>query len=248
MRFANADVGDFPPKEYQVAPYDFTEKDLEQLINLIYDNANETEVDLLLRKRLALLSFTSGFFSTGHHRRWIIPQAKIKPSGFANGVGLIPDYLFAGNNSDGVTWWLIELKSPKDKLYQNKNGRIEESDKLRSAISQISEYIDFCEKHQGYIRDVLGLKSFISPYGVIIMGREHELKKDSEKQLYKSRYNKRTQTIQIRTFDAFIKQVEWYSGAAHRLPFLTKIYRKFFIINELTHHDRYFIDDDNNNP
>lgn len=62
MGFSNANQGDFPPKEYKVDPYDVTASDIEKLITLIRKNASETEIDLFLRKRLPLLSFTSSFF------------------------------------------------------------------------------------------------------------------------------------------------------------------------------------------
>ena len=249
MLFANANRGDFPPEEFKVDPYDVTGSDIEQLITLIRRNACETEIDLFLRKRLSLLSFASSFFSTGHHGGWIIPQAKIKPSGFANGSGLIPDYLFAGDNSDGVTWWVVELKSPKDTLYkENSDGRIEESDKLRSAINQVDDYIEYCTRHQGFIREALGLTSFTSPYGIIIMGREAELKRDPRKQARKSQFNRRTHTIQIRTFDAFIRQVEFDLKISYKLPFLTRLYKSLFIIDELTYHDRWCIEEDTQIP
>lgn len=42
-------------------------------------------------------------------------------------------------------------------------------------------YIHYCTENQEFIREVLGLKSFTSPFGIIIIGRESELKKESEK-------------------------------------------------------------------
>ncbi|KJH71686.1 hypothetical protein UH38_11575 [Aliterella atlantica CENA595] len=243
--FVNANKGDFPPEEYRVDPHNVTGDDIEKLITLIRKNAGETEIDLLLKNRLPLLSLTSSFFSTGHHRSWIIPQARIKPSGFTNGPGLRPDYLFAGENSDGVTWWVVDLKSPKDTLYkENGDGRIVETDKLRNAISQVDDYITYCTKHQGSIRNTLELTSFSSPYGIIIMGREAELKRDLRKQERKAQFNRRTHTIQIRTFDAFVREVEFHSKCSYKLPFLTKLYKSLFVIDELTHHDRWFIDED----
>ena len=108
----------------------------------------------------------------------------------------------------------------------------------------MSDYIEYCTIHQGYIRGALELTSFTSPYGIIIMGREAELKRDPRKQAYKSQFNRRTHPIQVRTFDAFVRQVEFYSKSSYKLPFLTKLYKSLFIIDELTHHDRWFIDED----
>lgn len=249
MSFANAKEGDYPPEDYKIDPHDFNGRDIGKLITLIHKNVSETEIDSFLRSKLSLLSFTSSFFSTGHHSSWIIPQAKIKPSGFANGPGLIPDYLFAGDNSDGVTWWVVDLKAPKDFLdKEDKNGRIVETDQLQSGINQIDDYIDYCTKYQEFIRGSLGLTSFTSPYGIIIIGREAELKGDPRKQARKSQFNRRTHTIQVRIFDAFIREIEFYSRASYKLPFLSKLYKSFFITDEITPHDRWFIDQDTQMP
>ncbi|OCQ90653.1 hypothetical protein BCD64_28765 [Nostoc sp. MBR 210] len=240
MRFANALEGDYPPKEYRVDPHNFSEDDLANLIFLISKNASETEIDSFLRHNLSLLSFTSAFFRTGHHDSWIIKQPIIKPSGFVNGTGKIPDYLFAGENSDGVTWWVVDLKSPTDRLYkEDKNGRIVETAQLASGISQIRDYIDYCTKNQGYIRGALEVKSFASPFGVLIIGRESELKQDLRKQAYKAQFNNYTHNIQIRTYDSFLRQIEFYSRSSYKLPFLAKLYKLFFIREELSPWDRW---------
>jgi hypothetical protein len=239
MRVSNAEQGDYPPDQYKIDPHNFSKADLEKLISLIRKNSTETEIDIFLRNNLSLLSFSSSFFSTGHHGTWVIPQPIIKPSGFANGAGKIPDYLFAGDNSDGVTWWVIDLKSPQDNLYkEDKTGRIVETSKLTSSISQIRDYICYCTENQGFIRDVLGLKSFTSPYGIVIIGRESELKKDVRKQSYKAQFNRDSQTIQIRTFDAFLRQIEFFSHNAYNLNFLDKIYTSCFVTDEISPRDR----------
>lgn len=241
MRFANAAQADYPPNSYRVGRYDFDRDDLVKFVSLIRKQSSETEIDTFLRSNLSLLSFTSSFFSSGHHGTWVIPQATIKPSGFANGVGKIPDYLFAGDNSDGITWWVIELKSPGDKLYKEDNHkRIIETTKLSSSISQIRDYISYCTENQAFIRDVLGLHSFVSPYGVIVMGRESELKKDLRKQSYKAQFNKDSQTIQIRTYDAFLRQIRSAGQTAHKLNFLDKIYTSLFVKEEISPLDRWY--------
>ncbi|WP_341525553.1 Shedu anti-phage system protein SduA domain-containing protein [Nostoc sp. UHCC 0302] len=240
MRFANAEEADYPPKKYRIDTHNFNGDDFGRLISLIRKDAGETEIDSFLRRRLSLLSFTSSFFRTGHHDTWIIPQPEIKPRGFANGAGKIPDYLFAGENSDGITWWVVDFKSPKHHLYKDdKNGRVVETAPLASGISQLRDYIRYCTEHQGFIRETLGLKSFTSPLGVIIIGRECELKKDLRKQAYKAQFNKDTQTIQIRTFDAFLHQIEFYSRTSYKLPFLAKLYKSIFVTDELSPWDRW---------
>jgi hypothetical protein len=119
---ANADPGDYPPADYKIEPYKFTAREIRKLISLIRKNSCETDIDKHLRSNLSLLAFASKFFHSGHHGTWVIPQATIKPPSFSNGPGKIPDYLFAGDNSDGVTWWVVELKSPRHRLFTSCSG------------------------------------------------------------------------------------------------------------------------------
>ena len=245
MFFANADDRYRPSDKYKIDRHSVREKDLAHLISLIRKNANETEIDAFLRKRKPLLSLASGFFQSGHDADWIIPQAKIKPSGFANGSGLIPDYLLASKNSAGITWWVIEFKSPGHSLYkENKDKRVVPTPELDSAISQIYGYIDYCTNNLAYFRDKkgLGLESFTAPYGLIIIGREKELQQDIKKQERKRLYNRRTHDIQIRAYDAFVRKIEFLSRASYELPFLPKLYKSLFVNEEITPNDRSYID------
>ncbi len=239
MRFANLEEFDCPPEQFRIDPYDFNEKDLRQLISLIRNNSNETEIDSLLKNKLSLLAFTSHFFRTGHHGAWIIPQARIKLPDYRGGRGLIPDYLFAGENSDGITWWVMDLKSPKDLLYkQGKNGRIVETESLLNGINQIRDYVDYCTKHQAFIRDVLGLKSFTSPFGILLIGRESELKKDRRKQNRKAQFNRDTYNIQIRTFDSFLRRIAEQARLSQELSWLGNLSTSLFTTEELSPFDR----------
>jgi hypothetical protein len=235
---ANADPGDYPPADYKIEPYKFTAREIRKLISLIRKNSCETDIDKHLRSNLSLLAFASKFFHSGHHGTWVIPQATIKPSGFSNGPGKIPDYLFAGDSSDGVTWWVVELKSPRHRLFtENKDASVRQSAALIDGTNQLRSYIEFCERNQGYIRDVLGLRSFTSPYGILIIGRESELHANREKQRLKSLFNKDSRVIQIRTYDAFIRHMEDIMGITSRLPFLSSLYLNLFVSHESTPRD-----------
>jgi hypothetical protein len=228
----------YPPERFKIKQYDFQQEDILKLISLIMDNSGEREIDSFLRSKPSLLAFTSMFFWTGHQGKWIIPQAEIKPGGFV-GKGKIPDYLFAGDNSDGMTWWVVDLKSPKDRLYKKgKNGFLVESAELAAGISQVRDYVSYCAENQAFIRDALGLRSFTSPKGVLIIGRESELKQDINKQKLKANFNRDSQNIEIRTFDAFIRQTSMYAKASHELPFMAKIYSSLFIKDEIFPFDK----------
>ncbi len=239
MKFCNSPhENGFPPDQYKIDPYDFSSKDIRELILKIIQNKNEREIDLFFRKRLSLLAFASKFFSTGHHDTWIIPQPIIRPPGFEK-KGLIPDYLFAGNNSDGITWWVIELKSPKDQLYKfDKNDRVVETEKHKSAISQLTDYIEYCDQNQIFIRETLGLKSFSKPYGLLICGRESELIDSPEKQAKKAFFNRNTVHMQVRTYDAFVRELQYMIGLKSKFPLLNNILLECLIKNEIAPFDR----------
>jgi hypothetical protein len=86
------------------------------------------------------------------------------------------------------------------------------------------------------------VKSFVAPYGIVIIGRESELKKDIRKQSYKAQFNRDSQTIQIRTFDAFLRQIEFFARTAHKLNFLERTYSSFFVSDEISPWDRWCSD------
>lgn len=240
MKYSNAMSGDYPPDLYKVNPYKFGQKDIFGFINLVRKNSSESDIDSFLKQKLSLLAFSAEFFDTGHHSAWIIPQAQIKPPGFPSGKGQIPDYLIAGDNSDGVTWWVVELKSPNDKLYKkDKQGFITETSKLSKGLSQLQNYIDFCIKHQSYIRDTLGVTSFKAPYGIIFIGREQELIKDKEKRNKKAYFNRDSFSIQIRTYDAFLRRFRSVMESSNKLPFLGKMFFDLFVKEETNWRDRF---------
>ncbi len=237
MNLCNADFGDEPPDQFRVKTYDFSAQDIRGLLRKIVSNASERDIDQYLRKRLPLFAFISKFFSSGNHGAWVIPQAKIKPPGF-DGKGLIPDYLFASQNSDGITWWVVELKSPKFRLYtQDGTGSVTETKEHSAGISQLRRYLDFCEKNQGFIRDALGLKTFTSPYGVLIAGRESELRKNPEKQAAKARFNRDSRILQVRTYDAYVRHVQYMLGLNSRVPELSHLFVELTTSHELSPFD-----------
>ncbi len=237
MNYCNADGGDYPPSTFKIDRYDFSAQDIRGLLLRLVRNDNEHSIDMFFRKRLSLLAFTSGFFRTGHHDTWIVPQAQIKPSSI-NGKGLIPDYLFAGDNSDGVTWWVVELKSPRYKLYKkSSSGRITQTQALQDSISQIEGYIDYCDRNQAYIRDNLGLSSFTRPNGILLYGREKELLECPGKQAKKASFNRDSKSLQIRTYDAFIRQIEYMVDLKSRVPTLDKQLISYFFNKEKNWYD-----------
>jgi hypothetical protein len=120
---------------------------------------------------------------------------------------LKPDYIVGGKGSRGYSWFVVELKSPKDKLFtRGSAGAISLSSVANQGICQLLRYIDYCSSAQSYLRDSLRLKEFREPKGFLIIGRESELSDDRDVQELSSALNRMTVgCVEIRTFDALVR-------------------------------------------
>lgn len=227
----------YPPNEFKVDPYNITSEQVNELLSLIINNSSETKIDSFLRNNPSILAFISAFFWTGHHGAWVLPQQLIKPRVGQN-KGLKPDYLFAGDNSDGVTWWILELKGVNENVwFEDKNGDFRFSDAANRGVNQLTRYIDYCTTNQGTIRDAYGITSFIEPRGILLIGRSKEFKNNEQKRNLKRRHNKNNPHLEIRTYDSLINRIKDAGQINCKLPWLQKL--KINLLTTLEE-DEYF--------
>lgn len=213
----------YPPDEFSVDPYDITPKQVNQFLSLIIKNSDEAKIDSFLKENISILAFVSVFFWTGHHGAWILPQQLIKPRVGKN-KGLKPDYLFAGDNSDGVTWWVLELKGANETIWiEDKNGDFRFSDAANRGVNQLTRYIDYCTINQAVIRDAYEISSFTEPKGILLIGRGKEFENNEQKRNLKRRHNRNNPHLQIRTYDALINQIKDAGEINYKLPWLQKL-------------------------
>jgi hypothetical protein len=196
----------WPPKKYYVGQNKVTRKQFEEFKALIHKESGETEIDKFLKENLEVFSIALDFFKTGHHGAWIIPQQDIKPQ--TSDPGLKPDYIIGGKSSDGFGWWVLDLKGANEKIFSEKENRICFSNKTNMGIFQVLEYINYCAKMQSYMREVLSLNGFREPKGLLIIGRESEMEENNRKQELKAAWNRLSDKLQVRTYDAFLRAVE----------------------------------------
>lgn len=219
----------YPPDEFKVDPFDISPEQVEEFLSLLTRNAGETEIDNFLQRNRSILAFTASFFFTGHHSSWILPQQAIRSQTSLKKKGLRPDYLFAGDNSDGITWFVLELKGANENIWhKDKNGDFRYSDAANRGLNQLTRYIDYCITNQQTIRDAYEISSFTDPKGILLIGREHEFMNDEEKRRLKARHNKLNPSIQIKTYDALIREISEAGEIQHQLPWLQKIRIKLF--------------------
>ena len=188
-------------------------REVAELRLMVEGNASETELDRFIRGEPDLLSALLHFAGTGHHSGMAYPQQTLRPSVRDVQSGLIPDYLISGKNSDGTSWWVLELKSPADKLFAGKPGSFRLSDVANRGLMQINQYVTFCVDHQAAIRESLQLKDFRTPTGILLIGREHELTAAPELRQLKESLGGAKAAVRIRTWDSLLRSLE------HKLRF-----------------------------
>ena len=148
---------------------------------------------------------TVWLFSTGHHMSWVFSKPEIKGSINGSG-GLIPDYLLAGANSDGVRWFALELKGANAKAFHKSAGRVHLSSEANKGICQLLSYIDSLARDQAYHREnkLAGMRQ---PTGILMIGTEDETS-DLAIRDFKQAWNRENPRLQIRSYHALLRQLE----------------------------------------
>lgn len=187
-----------------------TANQIEEFEKLVNKDASETIIHKFLIENPEILTALLDFYRTGHQGAIVIPKQEIRPRIKTQDLkGLIPDFLIGGKNSDGWSWYVVELKGPSQTLFSQSNDDTYFSSELNKGLCQLLEYIDFCSEEQSILRDAFKLMNFREPYGLLIAGREKELDYDSKKQKMKGAWNRLLHgKLEIRTFDALLSRLK----------------------------------------
>jgi len=103
----------------------------------------------------------------GGQCRWVIPQKSLAGKFF-------PDFLVGRLDSTGLKWKLIELQSPRTRLFTKKDRP---ADQLREGIEQVQRWRRWLRNNRDMAcrspaQDGLGLVSIdYNTYGLVIIGR-----------------------------------------------------------------------------
>jgi hypothetical protein len=198
---------EWPSKDFYVSQHEVTLRQHTDLRRLVNAKASETEIECFLKENPQALALILGLFQTGHHASWVIPKQAIRARLGSHKPGLIPDYLIAGANSDGVTWWVLELKGCEARAFSRSSSSHSLSPTANRGVVQLLEYIDVCSETQSNLRDQLGLKGFREPRGVLLIGTDDEYTETRRKKL-KAAWNRYMPKVQIRSYDALLREVE----------------------------------------
>lgn len=195
---------DWPRKENRVSQHGVTRTQYEEFAKLLASKPSEREVESFLTAHKDVLSMAVWMFSTGHHMSWVFPKPEIRAS-IAGTKGLIPDYLMAGANSDGVSWFALELKGPCERAFGKTAGHVHLSSVANKGICQLLSYLDNLAKDQAYHRDgtLIGMRQ---PRGILLIGTEDEMD-DSDVQKFRQAWNRENQRLQIRSYHGLLRQL-----------------------------------------
>lgn len=196
----------WPSIEAFVNQHDVSEKQLKELQRLLEKRASEREIERFLSSNKEVLSLALFLFSTGHHATWIYPKQQIRPS-TKGAIGLIPDYVMAGANSDGVSWWVLELKGPDKQAFKVRGGHVSLTADANDGICQLLDYIDISSRSQAYLREELKLAGYREPRGVLLIGTEEESENERIRD-FKGAWNRMNPRVQIRSYTALLREVE----------------------------------------
>ena len=197
---------DWPAEEFYVNQGAVTAEQYDRLRGLIESGASETEVEAFFNNNQSALALVLTFFQTGHHASWIIPKQIIRARLSDTSPGLIPDYLIAGANSDGVTWWVLEVKSPGARIFAGTDSAKTLSTEANRGLLQLLEYIDVCAENQAYLRDAAGLKGLRKPKGLLLIGTDTEMT-DVRNRKRRAAWNRVNSSFQIRTYSSLFREL-----------------------------------------
>jgi ribosomal protein S21 len=197
---------DWPSKDAFVSQHDVSREQSEAFKLLVDSKSGEREIEQFLGVNREVLALTMFLYGTGHHAAWLYPKQQLRPPS-ADQAGLIPDYIGAAANSNGVTWWVLELKGADKKAFRKSGNNVVLSGDANEGICQLIGYMDLSAKTQAYLRDELRLTGFREPQGVLLIGTEDE-SQDEAVRNFKQAWNRLNPRAQIRSYDALVRATE----------------------------------------
>jgi hypothetical protein len=150
--------------------------------------------------------------NTGHHGIWTRSKPVIAPQNFLGEPGKVPDFLVAGRSSDGIEWFLVELKRP-DHQFANSDATGLSSVANR-ALTQILKYHSFITEHQGSLRDILKIPEIRTPIrSILVIGTEDELRQNDQRRSLRRIWNSALIDIHIVSYSRFIRGINEHIGS-----------------------------------
>lgn len=195
---------DYPHQEHLTHWDEVTQEQVSRLENAIEQARNEEDIQRFLQTHPHLLIQHLG----GGHGRWVIPKLRL-------GSEYVTDFVIGEKDSSGFWWTLVELESPKVRLF-NRNGG--PSSSLNHAIRQIQDWRIWLQSNRNYAanppenggHDLRDIRA--DAPGLILLGRRSDVTSDTNS---RRRQMMIDLNIKIHSFDWLIDQSQgWLRGGA----------------------------------
>ena len=97
-------------------------------------------------------------------------------------------------------WFLVELKSPQDRLFNKERF----SSKANEGLNQLASYLSYANEKQGFLRDALEIPEFRTPKGILVIGRGNETEQNENSRELKAFWNDNLKNIEIISYDKIL--------------------------------------------
>lgn len=185
------------------SPQSVTLGEYARLIELV-DAGSETRIHAYLEAHPHFWRHFLSTYRTGHHNFVVVSKQQISPHIPGVRHGQIPDFIIGGKNSDGWSWYVIELKSPNQKLFSGSGGKSRLSNIANGGVLQMMAYRNFCGEYQGVMRDLFKLEEFSEPTAVLLIDRARTFELSEEQRRLKRSWNRAATFAEIRTYDSLL--------------------------------------------
>ncbi|GEM_PF-2492733 len=161
---------------------------------------SEEAIQRFISERPYLLRYITP--GTGHHGIWIFPKRVIQVNQPNGKPGLIPDFLVVARNSDGYTWWIVELKRA-DQLFANRQGDAL-TPMANKALIQCASYLDHFNNYIDMIRSLIGLPDLGRPKGALLLIGDARNENDMQSAVRKNFNSALSDRLQVYSYSRMV--------------------------------------------
>lgn len=196
-------LSSMPLREHFVFWMDINHGQVAALKRRLKTATNEEDMQKFLLKHPVFMIQHLG----GGHGRWVIPKKRL-------GAEFVPDFVIGDLDSAGHEWELVEIESPKAKLF-TKDGVPSRS--LNQALRQIRDWRAWLTSNRAYAispreENGLGLVDIApNPPGLILIGRRSSLVSADKA---RRRQLEQDSGVTIHTYDWLVELAEGRAEAA----------------------------------
>lgn len=187
-------------------------EDIDELEQIIDQAKDEKQIQKFLEEKPELL----GLLLTGQDR-YVIPQASL-------GGKYAADFFLADTDSIGISWWMVELETPRSPVLLRPSDNHEQFDeKTRKGIAQIKHWREHIGRNRAHARASQsegGLGYFdirLKTPGLVLVGRRSLMNSSGSGAEVERPQLRESEQIHVHTYDWLLERLRNPPGIRMRL-------------------------------